>query len=132
MFCSNCGAQVNDNLTVCPNCGAIMQGNKPNVTAASTYVGPMGDPTPVLTWGIIGLAISCVFGIIGLIFSLIGLKKYNNYKSFTSGAYSRQAEIGKKLSIAGIIVSIAVTVFWILYVVVIVLWVNKYTGSLYC
>ena len=119
MFCSNCGAQVNDNLTVCPNCGAIMQGNKPNVTAASTYVGPMGDPTPVLTWGILGLAFAAL-GILGLIFSRIGIKKYKQYMSFTSGAYSRQAEIGRKLSIAGTIVSIFFIVFWILYIAVIV------------
>lgn len=119
MFCTNCGSQVNDNLTVCPNCGAALSLNKPVQTAASTYVGPMCDPNPVLKWGIIGLAFAG-FGILGIIFSIIGLNKYKQYQTFTSGAYSRKAVIGKRLSIGGIIAGAAMTVFWILYIVMII------------
>ena len=121
MFCTNCGSQINDNLRFCPNCGAIVSGEKQNVTAASTYVGPMGNPTPVLVWGILGLAFSCAFftSVLVIIFSCIGLRKANDYISFTQGAYSKQATIGRNLSKAGLIVGIIMTVLLVIYICVI-------------
>lgn len=119
MICNNCGAEINDNIRICPNCGAIVSGEKQNVTAASTYVGPMGNPTPVLVWGILGLAFSCFFftGLLGVIFSIIGLTKAKEYNAFTSGGSSRQATIGKILSIVGVVVGAVSVLLSILFAV---------------
>lgn len=123
MYCEKCGSQINENTRFCPNCGALISGEEQNVTAASTYEGPMGSPTPVLIWGILGLsfALTMFLSILGIIFSAVGLNKAKNFESFTGGAYSRQASIGRKLSIAGIIVGIIMTVLFIIYIAVIIL-----------
>lgn len=122
MYCEKCGSQINDNSRFCPNCGATISGEEQNVTAASTYEGPMGNPTPVLVWGIIGLAFSCSFvlSFLGIIFSIIGLNKAKNFAAFTGNAYSKQASIGRRLSIAGIIVGAIFTVLFIIYIAIII------------
>lgn len=126
MNCTNCGAQISEGLSNCPNCGAVNANT--NVTSTSTYEGPMCDPTPVLTWGILGLAFAFATGILGIIFSIIGLNKYKQYMAYTSGAHSGKAQTGRKLSIAGLIVGIAMTIFLIIYIIVIVSTVNKITS----
>ena len=70
MYCNNCGAQLTENSKFCPNCGQLVQSTPQEMTAASTYEGPMGNPTPVLVWGIIGLAFACTFvaSFLGIIF----------------------------------------------------------------
>ena len=50
-------------------------------------------------------------GIVGLIFSIIGLKKANNYIA-TYGNISNQVRIARRLAIAGLVVSIIFTVFY--------------------
>jgi len=108
MYCEKCGTQIFENTRICPNCGKAIPGEHQNVTEASTYEGPMGAPTPVLVWGILGLSFSCtmIFSILGLIFSIISLRKAGKYRAFTGGASSTQVTIGRRLSIAGLIVSI--------------------------
>lgn len=122
MFCDKCGAQLNENSRVCPQCGAPIQGEEQNITTTSTYAGPLGDPKPVLVWGILGLAFACTFflSFLGIIFSAVGLKKANAYNQFTNFAESGQAKTGRALSKAGLIVGIIMTVLCILYVVLIV------------
>ncbi len=58
-------------------------------------------------------------GIVGLIFSIIALKKANNYIA-TYGDISNQVRIGRRLAIAGLIVSIIFTIFWLIYIIVII------------
>lgn len=118
MNCTSCGAQISENVSNCPYCGAVNANT--NVTSTSTYEGPMCDPTPVLTWGILGLAFALATGVLGIIFSIIGLNKYKQYMTYTSGAHSGKAQTGRKLSIAGLIVGIAMTIFLIIYIIVIV------------
>ena len=122
MYCSKCGAQMNDNSRFCPNCGQLVQSTPQEMTAASTYEGPMGNPTPVLVWGIIGLAFACTFvaSFLGIIFSIVGLKKANNYFSFC-GEWSKQANIGRRLSKAGLIVGIILTALFIVYIIAIIM-----------
>lgn len=116
MYCNNCGAQLAENSRFCQNCGQLVQSEKQNVSAASTYEGPMGNPTPVLVWGIISLAFACSFflSFLGIVFGIVGLNKYNTYVDFC-GTGSKQAHIGRKLSKAGLIVGIILTVLFILY-----------------
>ena len=134
MYCQNCGSQVNENSRFCPNCGQLVQGERQEVSVASTYEGPMGNPTPVLVWGILGLAFSCTFvaSFLGIIFSIVGLNKAKNYFNFC-GEGSKQARIGRNLSKAGLIVGIILTVLFVIYLVVIVIlalnadsWVPSY------
>jgi predicted RNA-binding Zn-ribbon protein involved in translation (DUF1610 family) len=128
MLCEKCGSQLNDNSRFCPNCGAPIPGEEQFVTQTSTYEGPMGNPGPVLVWGILGLAFACSFflSFLGIIFSVIGLKKANQFASFTGGAYSKQASIGRGLSKAGLIVGIILTVFFVIYLISLIALVNRY------
>ena len=130
MFCNNCGAQLTENTRFCPNCGQLVQSAPQDMTAASTYEGPMGNPTPVLVWGIVGLAFACSFflSFLGIIFSIVGLKKANNYFDFC-GEGSKQARIGRNLSKAGLIVGIIMTVLCVLYIVLIVVAAVNYGSS---
>ena len=75
-------------------------------------------------FGILGLALGCATGIIGLIFSIIGLSKANNYIA-TYGDIANQVRIGKRLSIAGIIVSIVMTILIITLIVLLVILAEK-------
>lgn len=119
MNCEKCGAPMNDNFRVCPQCGAPVRGQEEKITTTSTYYGSLGNPTPVLVWGIVGLAFSLTFylSFLGVIFSIVGLRKANTYNEFTRYAPSTKAKIGKRLSIAGIIVGIIMTILLILFIV---------------
>ena len=107
MYCKKCGAQVFENTRFCPNCNMVINGEQQNVTETSTYEGPMGNPAPTLTWGILGIGFSLTFwfSILGLIFSLVGINKAKRFLDFTGGAENARVNAGRRLSIAGIIIS---------------------------
>lgn len=84
---------------------------------------PQGSPTPVLVFGIISLAL-CETGILGLIFAIIALVKAKNYVN-TYGPISTKVTVGRRLAIAGLIVSICFIVFWALFCTLIVVGVVK-------
>ncbi|MBQ3953645.1 MAG: hypothetical protein II679_05200 [Ruminococcus sp.] len=115
MNCQNCGANV-DGKAFCPQCGAQVQAPaQPSYNYNTGYnqpVAPQGNPTNVLVFGIIGLALSTM-GVVGLIFSIIALKKANNYIA-TYGDIANQVRIGRRLAIAGLIVSIIFTIIYVL------------------
>ncbi len=129
MYCTKCGTYLNDNSRVCPQCGTPINGEEKNITTTTTYEGPLGNPTPVLVWGIIGLGFSVSFylSFLGIIFSLIGLHKANQYNLFTGYAPSNMARIGRKLSIAGVIVGIILTIALIIFFVYVVGTANRYS-----
>ena len=114
MNCQNCGMNVDGNAC-CPRCGVPISNpvkydynhNRPMVR--------QGNPTNVLVFGIIGLALSTM-GVVGLIFSIIALKKANNYIA-TYGDIANQVRIGRRLAIAGLIVSIFFTVLYIIMII---------------
>ncbi len=115
MNCQNCGANV-DGKAFCPQCGAQVQAPaQPSYNYNTGYnqpAAPQGNPTNVLVFGIIGLALSTM-GIVGLIFSIIALKKANNYIA-TYGDIANQVRIGRRLAIAGLVVSIIFTIIYVL------------------
>ena len=106
MICRNCGTDIGDKR-FCPQCGT---------PANAVAQQPQGSPTKVLVFGIIGLA--CSFGILGLIFSIIGLVQGNRYRA-RYGAISKQANIGRNLSIAGLIISILCIVLVVVFIILI-------------
>ena len=115
MNCQNCGANV-DGKAFCPQCGAQVQAPaQPSYNYNTGYnqpAAPQGNPTNVLVFGILGLALS-ELGIVGLIFSIIALKKANNYIA-TYGDIANQVRIGRRLAIAGLVVSIIFTIIYVL------------------
>ena len=88
MNCQNCGANV-DGKAFCPQCGAQVQ-----APAQPSYNYNTGYNQPV-------------------IFSIIALKKANNYIA-TYGDIANQVRIGRRLAIAGLIVSIIFTIIYVL------------------
>ena len=83
MFCKNCGKEIDDNAYVCPHCGVKTDtDNKPVATNSTNGM------------AIAGFVLSFFIPILGLIFSIIGLKKASECNS------------GRGLAIAGIIISL--------------------------
>ena len=97
MFCTNCGASIQDGTNVCPVCGAPVQGAQPQSNQQPQFEQPQFEqpqfnqpqfnqpqfnqpyyqqpavpssvtPSSVLTWGIVGLAFSWLG-----IFSILGI-----------------------------------------------------------
>ena len=131
MFCEKCGAQIN-NEQICPQCGTPVNrqrttGQPTQYKVYETYssqqpvqsVPTQVNPTPILVWCIVGAALSWT-GIIGLIFSIIGLKKANAYIR-EYGAISQQVKIGKILSIIGIVGSSIMTIFWLIWIIAMII-----------
>jgi len=83
-FCSNCGNEVADEAVICPKCGVSVSQN----TAVSNNNN--GTSNGMATAGFI---LSFFVPLLGLIFSILGLKKV------------KETNKGKGLSIAGIIIS---------------------------
>ena len=82
-FCPNCGNELDDNAVLCPQCGTTFQNNN-QISFTEKKSNGMA---------VAGFILSFFFALLGLIFSIIGLKK------------SKETNSGKGLSIAGIIIS---------------------------
>lgn len=111
MICRNCGAEIGENK-FCPKCGAPTSQDRP-----ANALTPTGDsPTKILVFGIIGLALCSA--VVGMIFSIIGMVKSSRFIA-ANGNISKQVSIGRKLAIAGLVLSIVCLVCYIICAVVI-------------
>lgn len=81
-FCTNCGNELDDRAIMCPKCGVALT----QTTNASNGSSSNG-------MAIAGFVLSFFIPLLGLIFSIIGLKR------------SKETNNGKGLSTAGIIIS---------------------------
>lgn len=117
MNCPNCGSETNGSR-FCPRCGTALSEAAPYNAVSNQQNQTLGNPTQVLVFGIIGLAL-CETGILGLIFSIIGLVKAKNYLA-AYGPVSIQVNTGKRLATAGLIVSIIMIVLWVVLIVAII------------
>lgn len=105
MKCKNCGTEIDDSATVCPDCGApaSVTDEPESATAAPVAV------KKVNVFGIIGFIVSilsayfsiyyCIASVVGLIFSLIGVIRWKKCK--TNG-----------LAVAGLVISILTLIAW--------------------
>ncbi len=84
MFCKNCGNQIDDNASVCIHCGA----------AVREIQTQQQQPAQSNTLAIVGFVFAFLMPLIGLICSIIGLKKSKELN-----------DNGKGLAIAGIVIS---------------------------
>ncbi len=81
-FCTNCGNELDDRAIMCPKCGVALT----QATNASNGSSSNG-------MAIAGFILSFFIPLLGLIFSILGLKR------------SKETNNGKGLSTAGIIIS---------------------------
>lgn len=81
-FCTNCGNELDDRAIMCPKCGVALT----QTTNASNESSSNG-------MAIAGFILSFFIPLLGLIFSILGLKR------------SKETNNGKGLSTAGIIIS---------------------------
>lgn len=77
---------------------------------------------PALTFGILGIVFACfpwLISILGIIFSAIGLGKAKAFKAAAGQLYG-PAKVGKILATIGLIISIIMTVIFVIAVIVII------------
>ncbi len=79
-YCKNCGKEMSDNTTICPNCGASQ-----NVASSQTSQPPVVDNGGI-GWGLLG----CCIPIVGLILFLV----WKDSKPKTSKAAGIGALVG--------------------------------------
>ncbi len=158
MFCTNCGANLPEGTTVCPQCGAIVEGAATPAVEQPVYQAPAqpqyqqpvyqapqynayqpkatADPDQsasaksVLIFGILGLAFADTFilSFLGIIFSAIGLKKATQY-GYDYGLLTGRAKVGRILAKVGLILGIVLTVFFVIYLIAIIAAISQ--GSSY-
>ncbi len=105
MFCKNCGQTIDNNADFCNHCGAAVNKQVQQQESNETN-----------TIAIVGFVLSFFITIAGLICSIIGLVKSNEYGGK-----------GKGLAIAGIIISV---VFMILSIVLYVTVINNIINNI--
>lgn len=122
MFCKNCGKELYDNAVVCINCGSPTDKFKEQkeVATANSVESNLNKHNVFGLVGFILAVVTIVFSFwstttyflvlaAGLTLSIIGLVKSKNYKPY-----------GKGLSIAGISISGASVVLWIIITLVLI------------
>ena len=77
--------------------------------------------TPILVFGIMGLAFACSFylSFLGIIFSAIGKGKVKQFLA-AGGQLSGKAKVGSILAKVGLIVGIILTVFFVIWLIVMI------------
>ena len=106
-FCIKCGNQLNDNDTICNNCGTEIIQNKENIQVNQTIINSKPKTNGLAIAGfvtsLVNLLLCCgSISIISLILSIVGLVQVN-----------KNNEGGKGLAIAGIIISAIMLVAYI-------------------
>lgn len=138
MFCTNCGNNIPDGSAACPVCGAPVQVQQPQQPQQPAYQQPAYQQPAyqqppyqqpmyqqpaaddgsgsVLTFGILGLALSWI-PVLGLIFSIIGLKKSGAFAAAHGGTCFGKAKAGRILSIIGLVSSIIGNIYWLIVII---------------
>lgn len=136
MFCKHCGSYLDDNASFCVNCGNAVNVETPtannevnNYTSNNDYVANDYDAKEksdrggsIMTFGIL----SIVFGgtmflsLLGLIFAIVARSKLGAYVD-KFGEPSGRAKVGKYLSLGGLIYSIVMLAFLVIYILYFIL-----------
>jgi uncharacterized membrane protein YvbJ len=98
MFCTSCGKEINDQAIACPECGAPTKNfNEQSVEKVAKAEKKFNGLS------IAGFVCAFIFPFLGLLFSIIGLV-----------IACKKQEAGKGLAIAGIVISVAFLVPYII------------------
>lgn len=127
MFCSKCGAEVNDNAVFCTNCGEQIKAAEapaePTSEVPVTHVEQVistapvtANSTPILVLGILAAALS-EWGVPGIVLGAIGKKKSQVFLE-ENGSLTGKARAGRILSQIGFIFGIVMTAIWVVFWVV--------------
>ena len=93
MYCKKCGAQIDDDAYVCVHCGALVNEQSKETAFAQNGAVQTGKKTNGMA--IAGFVCSFLFALLGLIFSIIGMKQCKE-----------RGDNGYGLAKAGMIISI--------------------------
>ena len=110
MNCQNCGMNVDGNAC-CPRCGVPISNPVKHNYSNNRPMVRQGNPTNVLVYCILSLVLSR-FGIVGMIFSILGFRKANAYIA-AYGNISTQVRIARGLAIVGMVVGLIATFLWV-------------------
>lgn len=112
-FCSNCGNKVSEKDNVCSNCGKVLKEIEENVEVIEPVTNQYNSPEqkPANGLAIAGFVVSLVslvccggiFGIIGLILSVVGSSKAKELNGS-----------GQGLAVAGIVLGIISMLYFII------------------
>lgn len=117
MYCTKCGAQVHDGDRFCPSCGAALNSSPAYIDPfePQTNYNPPPVQQPQNQWqqtapteensmAILGFIFAFIFPIVGLILSIMGLKKRQYHG----------------LAVAGVVISIISIIIYVIAVIVII------------
>ena len=113
MVCNNCGTQLNDDATFCPNCGTPQT---PVQSYGAPAVNPQqaNDAKQIMIFGIVAIATAWFIGVPGLIFGIITNNKVKAYEAAYGPITGGQAKVGKILGLVGMILGIVCTACYVI------------------
>ena len=112
MYCSHCGAQIDDQATVCPYCGTPTANQKQDSFIQQPQQQPYSQQQPAAS----GDAPSGGFAFLCFLFPIIGLILYLVWKD----QYPLRAKSCGKGAIIGVCVSVGVSILYGIIIVAVV------------
>lgn len=106
MYCKKCGAQIDDDAYVCIHCGTLVNEQSKETAFAQNGAVQTGKKTNGMA--IAGFVCSFFFALLGLIFSIIGMKQCKERGEDGYGL----AKAGKIISIVNIALSIFIIIIY--------------------
>ena len=109
MYCRKCGKQINDSDKFCPHCGASCDGQLEKIVYVRKYDESAefeNRRTENRVWGALAVLFAIFIAPLGLLFSIIGLIKYNDPNDPYHGGNKAKCIFG--LIFSGIICSIVI------------------------
>ena len=111
MFCSKCGAEIDDAALVCPKCGCgTANYTSANTASNASTISPEAQKNTLNTLGTLSIVFSLLIPIVGLVFSIVLLVKLAGTTTITEeerSSYQKKAYIS-------IGIFVVVQVIWVL------------------